>query len=87
MVIEKSGACITGGTVTVIEGQASGKWQVQVTPCDVWGYGGGFTFNGLTPGVSLTLRASASGYATQDVVVIPQTSQSTVFEILLTPVQ
>jgi hypothetical protein len=87
MVVEQSGACLVGGTVVVVAGQAAGKSQVQQTPCDVWGYGGGFTFNALTPGMSMTLRASAPGYVTRDIDVAPSSSQSTVFVIVLTKVQ
>jgi hypothetical protein len=43
----------------------------QATPCDYWGYGGGFEFTDLSPGVEMTLRASASGYADQELSVVP----------------
>jgi hypothetical protein len=87
MVIDQSGVCLAGATVAVVTGQAAAQSQTQETPCDVWGYGGGFTLTGLNPGVSMTLRASAPGYATRDIAVTPSASQSTVFEIVLTRTQ
>jgi hypothetical protein len=84
MAIEQSGACVAGASVVVVAGQSVGTTVVQETPCDVWGYSGGFTFTGLTPGASMTLRVSAPGYVTRDVPATPSASQSTVFEIVLT---
>jgi len=84
MAIEPSGICIAGARVVVIAGQSVGTTVVQETPCDVWGYGGGFTLTGLTPGASMTLRVSAPGYVTRDISTTPTASQSTVFEIVLT---
>lgn len=81
MVIEQSGACIAGAKVND---------QAQDTPCDVWGYSGGFLLTGLSSGVPITLRASAPGYVTKDVVVIPSASgpgYNTVFEIVLSRVE
>jgi hypothetical protein len=68
MVLEPSGACIRGATVESIAGQAVGQRVVQPGPCDYWSYGGGgFTFTDLTPGVSVTLRASAPGFVTKEI--------------------
>jgi uncharacterized protein (DUF39 family) len=36
----------------------------QETPCGVWDDGGGFVFKDLTPGMEITLRASATGWNT-----------------------
>lgn len=82
MVIEESGVCLVGGAVAVV-GQTGGASQVQETPCDVWGYGGGFVLRDLQAGVLVTLRVSAPGYETRDVSVIPSLSQGTVFEVVL----
>lgn len=68
MVINSGGACIRGATVESIAGQAVGQKVVQTGECDVWSYGGGgFTFKDLTPGILMTLRASAPGFVTTDV--------------------
>jgi hypothetical protein len=71
MVAGESGVCIPDATVQVVAGQARGQSHTQTEPCDVWGYGGGITFNGLTPGTGMTLRASAPGYTAQERAVVP----------------
>ena len=39
-----------------------------IVACDYWSYGdGGFTFKDLTPGILMTLRASAPGFVTKDI--------------------
>jgi hypothetical protein len=71
MVVDESGVCIVGATVQVVRGQGVGQSVKQTTPCDAWAYDGGFVFRDLTPGVEMTLRASASGYAEQEKIVAP----------------
>jgi hypothetical protein len=71
LVIEDSGACIVGASVRVLAGQRAGASMVQETPCDVWGYSGGFAFDSLTPGLPMTLRASAPNYVDLDTTVYP----------------
>lgn len=71
MVIEQSGACIADATVRVVDGQGLGRTVAQEEPCDAWAYSGGFVLAGLTPGVAMTLRASAPGYVDKDTTVIP----------------
>jgi hypothetical protein len=61
-VIDATGGCIDSATVRVVRGQALGQTREQETPCDRWSYGGGFIFQELVGGDSLTLRASAPGY-------------------------
>jgi hypothetical protein len=73
MVIEGSGGCIENATVQVVSGQRQGENQVQETPCGAWDYGGGFLFKNLTPGVPMTLRASAPGWTTQEQTFMPFT--------------
>ena len=70
-VLESSGLCIDGATVQIVRGQASSQIITQITPCDAWSYGGGFTFENLTAGVEVTIRASATGYATKEMTVFP----------------
>jgi hypothetical protein len=67
-VLEPSGTCIRGAIVESIAGQAVGQKAVQTGSCDYWSYGGGgFTFTDLTPGVLMTLRASAPGFITREI--------------------
>ncbi len=70
-VVESSGLCIEGATVQIVRGQASSQSITQITPCDAWGYGNGFTFENLSAGVEVTIRASATGYVTKEVTVFP----------------
>jgi hypothetical protein len=72
------GGCIPGATFTVASGQAYvGEVFTQQTPCSVWDYGDvGVWFRGLTPGVAMTLRASATGYAPVERAVFAQSSGS-----------
>ena len=77
MVVNESGGCIVGATVEVVRGQGLGQSITQTTPCDAWGYSGGFIFSNLTPGVEMTLRAAASGYASPEMTVVPSTGPQT----------
>jgi len=71
MVIDPTGACVANATVEVVRGQRSGQRITQTTPCGAWDYDGGFVFNDLTPGAEVTLRASASGWSTEEKTFIP----------------
>ena len=71
MVVDETGVCIVDATVQVVRGQGVGQSITQTTPCDAWAYDGGVVFRDLTPGVEMTLRASASGYAAQERTVAP----------------
>jgi hypothetical protein len=62
MVVHDSGVCIDSATVRVIEGQALDFSATQRTPCDAWGYDGGFFIRDLVPGIPLTIRATAPGF-------------------------
>jgi len=66
MIVKESGECIEGATVRVVRGQRTGESRTQTTPCATWDIEGGFEFRGLTPGVEITLRASATGYADEE---------------------
>ena len=70
MIVKDSGVCIEGATVRVVRGQRAGESMTQTTPCDAWSFGG-FQFSDLTPGVEMTLRASATGYADEEQTVRP----------------
>ena len=71
MVIEASGSCIRDAKIDVVQGQRLGETITQDTPCGYWDYAGGFEIKNLTPGIELTLRASAPGYITKDLTVVP----------------
>jgi hypothetical protein len=83
MVAEDSGICISDATVQVVAGQARGQSGTQTEPCDVWGYGGGIAFNDLTPGVEMTLRASAPGYTAQERAVVPSSGPQSAVTFVL----
>ena len=74
-VVDESGVCIVDATVQVVRGQGVGPSITQKTPCNAWGDEfpslGGVFFNDLTPGVEMTLGASAPGYAALERTVIP----------------
>ena len=71
MVIDSSGGCIVGARVEVVAGQALRQIIAQQTPCGAWDYDGGFEFKELTPGVAITLRASAPGWTAQEKTFVP----------------
>ena len=71
MVVNPSGGCIPAATIQVVAGQAVGEPITQETPCDVWGYSGGVEYHNLTAGVSMTLRATAPGYAAEEMTITP----------------
>jgi len=78
-VVDEGGVCIEGATVQVTAGQSVGQTIAQKTPCDAWAADNGFQFNNLTPGVVMTLRASAPGWSTCEYAVTPHAgSQSAV---------
>jgi hypothetical protein len=72
MVVDGTGRCIAGATIEVVAGQGPvGEAIAQDTPCGAWDYDGGVWLPGLTPGVALTLRASAAGYSPVEESVMP----------------
>jgi uncharacterized protein (DUF39 family) len=80
MVIDATGGCVANATVEVVRGQGVGQRITQTAPCGAWDYGGGFVFNDLTPGAEITLRASASGWSTEEKTFIPHAgAQQSIF--------
>ena len=71
MVVDESGVCIAGATVTVVGGQGLGHMAPQSTPCDAWSYSGGFVLEDLAPGVEIVIRASAPGYDDEEKTIVP----------------
>jgi hypothetical protein len=67
---EGGGACIEGAKAEIVAGQGVGRSMVQITPCDWWD-GPGFQFDGLAPGLELTVRATAAGYRAEEMTVVP----------------
>jgi hypothetical protein len=63
---DDTGVCIEDATIEVVRGQAQGQRVTQQTPCSVWDDGNGFVFKDLTPGVAMTLRASAPGWKAEE---------------------
>jgi hypothetical protein len=86
-VVDESGVCIDGATIQVVRGQSMGPNITQATPCNAWGDEfpslGGVVFKDLTPGVEMTLRASASGRSAIETSVTP--SLGPIRAVLLTP--
>jgi len=61
MAVNNEGTCISGAKFEIVSGNGpTGNVTVQETPCDTWDYSGGIQFTHLTPGVAMTLRASAA---------------------------
>jgi hypothetical protein len=75
MAVENSGVCIVAATAEVVRGERAGQKFTQNTPCNVWGYDGGFVLKDLTSGVELTLHFSAPGYVDKEVTVVPHASR------------
>lgn len=76
MAVRPGGDCVPGATFTIVSGQLYvGEVITQQTPCAIWDYGDvGIWLRGLTPGVAMTLRASAAGYETVERTVFAQSS-------------
>jgi hypothetical protein len=81
MVVDKYGTCIEGAVVHVVSGQRAGESREQVTRCDVWDIVPGFQFDNLVPGVEMTLRATAPGYASKEQTFVPHSGPQTVVVI------
>ncbi|MEJ7760297.1 MAG: hypothetical protein WKF55_12000 [Gemmatimonadaceae bacterium] len=65
------------------EGGPSARSIAQTTPCDAWGYDGGFIFENLTPGAEMTLEVSAPGYSVYEKTVVPSSGPQ--MSVLFTP--
>jgi hypothetical protein len=71
-VLDNEDNCIFGATVEIVAGQDIGRSMTRTTCPYGWdSEPHGFRFEGLTPGVPVTLRASASRYSAQEVTVRP----------------
>jgi hypothetical protein len=71
MMIGESGACIDGATIQIVRAEGAGESIPQRAPCGAWDDDGGLLLTDLTPGVELTLRGAASGYARREMSFLP----------------
>lgn len=71
MIVRDDGMCIDSASVRVVQGQALDRSAAQRTPCDGPAGTGGFVLNDLTPGLPMTIRATAPGYLSLDKTITP----------------
>jgi hypothetical protein len=72
VVVARDRGCVPDATVRVVGGPLVHDSLTQVTRCGPWdGDGSSFFFQGLIPGVAVTLRASAPGYVAKEITVLP----------------
>jgi hypothetical protein len=71
MIVRDDGACIDSASVRVVQGQSLDRSAAQRTPCDVSTGKGGFVLTDLTPGLPMTIRATAPGYLSLDKTITP----------------
>ena len=84
MAISNGGGCVADATIDILIAQAVLKSVAQEAPCSVWDYAGGATFTDL-PHALVTIRASAPGFDTKELSVMPATGPAlSVTEIVLT---
>jgi hypothetical protein len=71
MVIGESGACIDGASIQIVRAGSAGEPIPQRSPCDAWDSDGGLLLTDLAPGIEVTLRGAASGYAQREMSFLP----------------
>lgn len=72
VVVARDHGCVPDATVRVVGVQLVHDSLTQVTRCGPWdGDASSFFFQGLVPGVAVTLRASAPGYVAKELTVLP----------------
>ena len=71
-VVDQSGICIRGAMVQIVEGPGTGRKSGQADACAAWDYGGEYEFRDLPGGATVTLRASAPGYRSEDRQVVAE---------------
>ena len=71
-VLDSSDNCIVGARVELMNGSTASATFTQ-TVCGFWDYGDdlGFSFHNLAAGVPMTVRASAPGYKTGQIIATP----------------
>lgn len=78
-----SGACLAGAVVEVLDGARKGARGVQAD-CGAIYDGGGIYFS-VPTGISVQLRATKDGYASQVATVEPRTTDTISYDFALTP--
>ena len=73
MVIDRTGQCIPGATIRIVQGQRAGETVTQQTPCTMWEDDGGYIFTDLVAGSEMIFRASAPGYEVREKKAVPST--------------
>lgn len=77
--------CIRGAMVEIVAGPGLGRTSSQTDTCDPWDEGG-FFFDDLPWGTTVTLRATAPGYQPKDsVVVVPAGGEAVDFVLQSAP--
>ena len=71
LIVRDDGTCIDSASVRVVQGQGLDRSAAQRTPCDANTGEGGFLLTDLTPGLSMTIRATAPGYLSLDKTITP----------------
>ena len=70
MVLGDGGLCIQGATIQMVRAGGAGE-PIAQTPCAAWDSDGGVLLTDLTPGVEVTLRGAAPGYAPREMKFLP----------------
>ena len=89
VVIEEagSGGCIRNASVEIVSGPGLGSRIEQNDDCSYWDPDYAALFQGLPAGANVKLRASAPGYATKELTVIPKTGPQTAVTIELSRIR
>lgn len=74
-VLDGGGPCIDGAVIEIVSGQGKGLKGTPLASCDAWNMVGGYFIYGLIPGVSLTIRASATGYQDGEKTFLPSSAE------------
>lgn len=81
-VLDQSGVCLSGAVVEIVEGSGVGRKSNQSGGCTAWDYGNEYEFRDLQLGATVTLRATAPGYQSQDRELVVQNGGSPVDFVL-----
>jgi predicted small lipoprotein YifL len=82
-----SGACIRNASVEIVSGPGLGSRIEQNDDCSYWDPDYMASFQRLPAGANVKLRASAPGYATKELTVIPKTGPQTAVTIELSRIR
>jgi hypothetical protein len=82
-VLEASGACIREGEVEIVAGPGIGRKSGQPEVCGAWDYVG-YEFGDLPVGATVTLRAGAPGYRSEERELVVRNGGEPVQFVLMT---